>query len=127
MPRAEVVVAVRNKKTGEEELFRALLDTGTSRSLATVDAITRTVVQMKPSIKKHSYRTALGIFETAKKAKLKSHRLVELSAQRTLKGVQVQVAKSLGQYDFIFGTDYLTKFGIDLKFSDRTIVWDGIE
>jgi hypothetical protein len=32
----------------------------------------------------------------------------------------------LGQYNFIFGRDYLAKGGIDLLFSNRTIRWDGM-
>jgi hypothetical protein len=40
---------------------------------------------------------------------------------------QVRITdNSLGQYDFIFGRDYLAKGGIDLLFSNRTIQWDGM-
>ena len=40
--------------------------------------------------------------------------------------VRVHVTKSLGRYDFIFGRDYLTRFGIDLRFNDKTIEWDAM-
>ena len=40
--------------------------------------------------------------------------------------VYVQVAPKLGQYNFIFGRDYLHRYGIDLNFSDSTMKWDGV-
>ena len=37
------------------------------------------------------------------------------------------VAKDMGAYDMIIGRDMLQDLGIDIRFSDNTIVWDGQE
>ena len=37
----------------------------------------------------------------------------------------MQVTDTLGRYDFIFGRDYMARYGIDVWFSDKTIRWDG--
>jgi hypothetical protein len=45
-----------------------------------------------------------------------------------LKPHRVQVTPgTLGRYDFIFGCDYLRKYGIDLHFSQGVIEWDGAQ
>ena len=36
----------------------------------------------------------------------------------------MHVADDLGNYDMIIGRDVLTDLGIDLCFSDETIIWD---
>ena len=33
----------------------------------------------------------------------------------------------LGVYDFIFGRDYMSRYGIDLMFSEGIIKWDGMQ
>jgi len=127
LPRAEVVILIHNQQTGEDELFRALLDSGTTRCLGTETAIHKAGLRIHPSKRSHRYRTALGEFKTDFKARIRTHQLVELSSRRKLKSVFVQVTDDLGPYDFIFGTDYLTKFGINLLFDEQVISWDGIE
>ena len=127
LPTTEVLVSVRNKLTGDDELFRALLDSGTGRSLATYEAACRTGMLIKPSRRKHKYRTAIGTFATTQRITLRAHKLEELSSKRELSKAYLQVANtSFGNYDFIFGRDYMQKYGIDLRFSNNTIEWDGV-
>jgi RNase H-like domain found in reverse transcriptase/Reverse transcriptase (RNA-dependent DNA polymerase) len=127
LPTTEIVIAIQNKKTGEDKFFRALLDTGTTRTLGTSEAVRRSGVQEQENLHRHTYRTAMGTFATETKVTIRRHRLMELSSRRELSKLHVQVVRgSLGDYDFVFGRDYLTRYGIDLRFSNRTIEWDGI-
>jgi hypothetical protein len=126
LPTTEILVSIRNRDTGEAELFRALLDTGTTRSLGTAAACSRANLNVKEGKKVHTYRTTIGTFKTTRKATIRSHKLEELNSRRELYKVRLQVVDgTLGSYDFIFGRDYMKRYGIDLKFSDETIDWDG--
>jgi len=126
VPNTELLIAIYNTTTGETEYFRVLADSGTSRSLGTRAAIERAGLTARPNKhRKHRYKTAVGTFETAFHATIRKHKLVELASRRVLNKAHVQVAESLGDYDFIFGRDYMTRYGIDLCFSSKTIVWDG--
>jgi hypothetical protein len=124
-PSTEILFTVRHRKTGEEILFLGLLDTGTSRSLGTEEAIDKIGLRKRPNAHIHQYQTAIGTFDTDKWATIRSHKLIELSGRRKLSKCRVQVTESLGRYDFIFGRDYMTHYGIDVCFSDKTIRWDG--
>jgi Aspartyl protease len=110
LPTTEIVIAIQNKKTGENEFFRALLDTGATRTLGTSEAVRQAGVQEQDNLNRHVYRTALGTFTTETKVTIRKHRLMELSSRRQLSKLHVQVVRGrLGDYDFIFGRDYLTK------------------
>lgn len=121
----EVVVMIRNKGTGEDELFRVLLDSGTNKSLGTYTAVKRAGLKIK-SGKLQRYRTAAGTFDTHQESNIRRHRLMELSSHRELHHTNIHVTDSLGSYDFIFGRQYMLHYGIDLCFSRETIEWDGI-
>jgi hypothetical protein len=71
-------------------------------------------------------RTAIGTFKTVKKATTHSHKLEELSSQHELHKVRLQVTDgTLGSCDFTLRQDCVKHHGINLKFSDETIDWDG--
>jgi transposase InsO family protein len=123
---SEGVIMIRNKKTGEDELFRVLFDSGTNRSLGTRSAVKRAGLAVKENRRAHRYRTAQGWFTTKTRAVIRTHSILELSSRRQLQKARVQVTEKLGFYDFIFGRDYLTRYGIDLRFSSKTIEWDGM-
>lgn len=126
-PRTVVNIRIRNKKTEEDGIYIVLLDTGTSKIMGTEEAIQRAGLTMKDDVRERKYDTAAGTFTTTKKARLRSHHILELSSRRVLQPVTVRVVEGkLGQYDFIFGRSYLTKYGINLCFEDSTIRWDGM-
>jgi hypothetical protein len=52
--------------------------------------------------------------------------LPELQSSRGIEW-KFHVAPSLGNYDMIIGRDMLTDLGIDIRFSDNVIGWDGAE
>ncbi len=102
-PISVITVAIENKKTERNELFRVLLDSGTSRCMGTQQAIKRAGLQVK-SGRAHKYKTAAGVFQTAHVTKIKNHRLLELNSKRRLKNLKVQVTDGdLSIFDFIFG------------------------
>ncbi len=116
---------------GVDRLFRCLLDSGTSRSLGTADAVKRAQLDERPNktrngkIMKLRYKTAKGAFETKTHAIIKKHRIVDLSGKRQLADMKFQIHRGkLGRYDFILGSDYMRRYGIDLRFSKDIIEWD---
>jgi hypothetical protein len=48
----EVVIFIKNKKTGIDETFRVLLDSGAKGCIATKEAIKRAGIDIQPSKKK---------------------------------------------------------------------------
>ena len=123
----EIVILIYNKKTKTDELFRVLLDSGTNRCMGTRSAIQRAGLHIKKSRRIHRYNTAAGVFTTTCQSRIRTHKILELNSRRNLSAHKVQVRDGqLGAYDFIFGRDYLFKFGIDLIFSEKVIHWDGM-
>lgn len=126
LPSTVVFIAAWNKKQERNEIFRVLLDTGTNRCMATQAAARRAGLKINQG-QKHTYHTAAGTFQTTKVSRLRSHRILELNSRRMLRNLKVQVTDGdLGAYDFIFGRDYLNRYGIDLIFSEKVIQWDGV-
>lgn len=128
LPSTTVVIAIENKKTGQTELFHVLLDTGTNKCMGTQAAIKRAGLTTKPDKREHHYKTAAGSFTTTHCTTLHTHKLLELNSKRALQKLKVHITPGeLGQYDFIFGRNYLNRYGIDLLFSDKVIRWDGVQ
>ena len=125
-PTTVVTIVIKNKKTERNELFRVLLDSGSNRCIGTKAAIQRAGLKSNEG-QGHKYKTAAGTFTTTHQAKIRAHNLLELNSKRKLLGLKVQVTESeLGLYDFIFGRDYMKRYGIDLLFSEEVIQWDGM-
>ena len=125
-PTTVIVITIHNEKTGRNELFRVLLDSGTNRCLGTAEALKRAGITLKQG-NVHRYKTAAGTFITSQEARIRRHRILELQSQRQLQNLRVQVHKDkLGLYDFIFGRDYMTRYGINLMFGEKVIQWDGM-
>ena len=118
---------IRNAKTQRDELFWVLLDSGTNWCMGTTRAVQRAGLHVKTG-RQHRYRTAAGTFMTTQSTRIRAHKLLELNSQRILQRTKVQVAEGeLGVYDFIFGRDYMNRYGIDLLFSEGVIQWDGMQ
>ena len=122
-----VVIVIQNKKTQRNELFRVLLDSGSNKCIGTQAAVQRAGLRLVQSKKEHRYKTAAGIFTTTQSTRIRTHRLLELNSRRILQKLKVQVTNGdLGTYDFIFGRNYMGRYGIDLLFSEGVIQWDGM-
>jgi hypothetical protein len=127
LPSTVVAICIRNERTGQDSVYLTLLDSGTNRSMGTAEAIHKAGLHLKRG-RKHKYTTTAGTFTTTQKSKIHKHRILELNSRRVLKPHTVQVTPgTLGRYDFIFGRDYLSKYGIDLRFSQGVIEWDGAQ
>ena len=125
---SEVIIVILNEQTGCNETFRVLLDSGTSGCLGTHAAAKRAGLRIHSSKKATTHNTAAGKFTTTLKAKIKSHKLLELNSRRTLGPRTVTITtSSLGDYDFIFGRKYMRLHGIILDFKEAKIIWDGME
>ena len=126
LPSTVVDIVIQNRKTERNEIFRVLLDTGTNRCMGTRAAVQRAGLRIKPD-QVHKYKTAAGTFTTTQSAKIRAHHLLELNSRRILQQLKVQVTEGdLGTYDFIFGQNYMSRYGIDLLFSEGAIQWDGM-
>lgn len=126
-PTTVIHICIKNKRTKQDETFKALLDTGASNCLGTKAALQRAGLIQQLDKHPRRYGTAAGKFTTTHFTWLKSHRILELDSRRTLQKIKVRVAEGrLGDYDFILGRRYMNHYGIDLLFSDKTIRWDGM-
>jgi len=63
-PSSVINISINNKKTQCNELFRALLDSGTLGCLATAEAVKRAGIKQQTATKPKSSRTAAGRFHT---------------------------------------------------------------
>lgn len=121
-----VFVKFNTRSKGKPKIvtIRALLDSGGSGTL--VDA--KFAKKLKPLKGKSNgtvWTTPNGSFATTTKAKA-LFVLPELHDNRVIEW-NVSVAPNLGVYDMIIGRDMLQDLGINLRFSDLTIEWDGAE
>jgi len=120
LPSTEIIITVPTKNG--EKLFRALLDSGTSRSLMSDQARERAQLIEHPSKHSHAYQRTVGTFKTNSHSTIRCHKVVELSSWRQLLTIKLQIYKGqLGNYDMILGRDYMKRYGVDLHFSDETI------
>ncbi len=125
-PSTVVTIKVRNKRTEEDVHATVLLDTGTKGNMITKAAAIKMGLRITPAPSR-KYRTAAGPFETNQEAKIRTHHIIELNTRRRLMNLKVRVApQELGSYDMILGRNYLSKYGIDLLFSESIISWDGL-
>lgn len=121
-----VFVKFRTKRTGKVKTvtIRALLDSGGSGTLVKQEFAKKLKLTSSKDGTKTVWTTPSGNFATTKQAKamfiipeLHDNRVIE----RTL-----HVAPDLGAYDMIIGRDLLQDLGIDIRFSDKTVEWDGV-
>jgi hypothetical protein len=110
----EVILAIR--VNDEDRLFRALLDSGTSRSLITHKAVVRAQLEETPNstakqpncLTRYTYHTTVGTFSTTSHTTIRRHRILDLSGKRQPANLKAQIHDGdLGQYDLILGRDYM--------------------
>ena len=109
---------------GKPVELRALLDSGGAGTLVTEKAVKKLRVK-KSNLKPVTWTTPAGEVTTNKTVKSRLL-LPELHEDRTIEW-NFHVASTLGAYDMIIGRDLLSFLGIDIKFSNQTIVWDFAE
>jgi len=104
-------------------MLRALLDSGGSGTLV----VQKYAEKLKPAknATKTQWKTPNGNFATSKQVRA-MFCMPELHSNKFIEW-NVHVTKDLGAYDMIIGRDVLQNLGIDLRFSDSTVEWDGAE
>ena len=126
-PTTVINIVIHNKKTDRNETMTVLLDSGSNQCIGTATAAKRAGLKIYPSKRVHSYKTAAGKFMTTQRTRIRTHRILELNSKRLLKNQDVKITDSdLGKYNFIFGRNYMHRYGIDLLFSTESIQWDGM-
>ena len=104
------------------EFIRALLDSGGAGCLIT-NKVAKKLRLKESNLKPVRWSTPAGEVVTTKTAKSQLT-LPEIHPDRLIEW-DFHVTPTLGHYDMIIGRDMMEFLGIDIKFSDHTIVWDG--
>ena len=107
---------------GKSIRIRALLDSGGSGSLIS-KKLTKHLRVRRSNNAATTWSTPAGDLSTQETCTAQI-RLEELHSDRVIEW-KFHVAPDLGAYDMIIGRDMLTDLGIDVKFSDQEVHWDG--
>ena len=105
--------------------IKALLDSGGSGTLVTEKYAKKLRCKKLQATKKTVWTTPAGAMSTTRKCQAQ-FTIPELHDNRLISW-DVHVTKSLGAYDMIIGRDILSDLGINIRFSDMMIEWDGAE
>jgi Aspartyl protease len=121
-PTSELVVNLN--VNNEEQLLRALTDTGASSSIILEGYTSKNLIQSDKS-NQTTWSTIGGQFTTDKTG-LVTFSLPEfnLKKQVSWKFHVDDSSKSSSTYDMIIGRDLLGELGIILNFNDHTLTWD---
>jgi predicted aspartyl protease len=111
----------KNRQT-KNKLVKALVDTGASESILTLQAAKGLPLSSKTEPKQWS--TAAGVLNTNAKTKRLEFSLAELHANRKIEKSFHVVDMDLKNYDMIIGRDLITSIQLDIKGSDLSIQWD---
>ena len=119
-----VAVVFFNPQRGKAKPIKvvALLDSGGAGSILTKRLAKKLNIR-KTNGKPKIWSTPAGDISTTEKTKSQL-KLPELHEYRLIEW-DFHVAPDLGVYDMIIGRDMLEFLGIDIKFSDLTVSWDG--
>ena len=124
----EIVVEIIDRK-GKLQPIRALVDTGTTSTLLLKQYVNKTSPKAYKSPQRTVWSTMGGKFETRQK-RLVNFKFPEFSTDKTISWVVHVDERDNTEntlYDMIIGTDLMVALGLDTRFSDKRIVWEGIE
>ena len=122
---ADVCIEVLDCK-GRGRMLRGLLDSGCSKSIILRHFVDRGQLTNRER-RSVTYNTYGGKFRTKSAASV-GLRLIEFSNSKTIKW-EFQVDEYHHHeevpYDMIIGSDLMAQLGLDIKYSNRTIQWQG--
>ena len=129
---AEILISLPEiNKEGRSTRFKtyyALLDTGSSASLANERIMKEHVLPKSCRQSNDKWLTQCGEFVTNKVAELEQVKLPQFSIKRGFKAsFHFFQKKEDDRYDFIIGRDIQQELGIDIINSETKFRWDGIE
>ena len=102
--------------------IKALLDSGGSESLITAKYVQK--LRIKSTKGENQVWSTPGGTLTTKSKVTGQFTLPELQDRKIISW-DLHVTESLGAYDMIIGRDMLNFLGIDIRFSDMTVQWEG--
>ena len=103
--------------------IKALLDSGASGSIVSKDTVKNLKINKRTSKDSTEWTTAAGTLTTLAKCQV-NFLLPELSPTKTIHHKFHVTENRITNYDMVIGRDLLQELGIDLKFSNQSIVWD---
>ena len=119
-----IIVSVKRKEGRKE--FLALLDTGTTASLASRKAVKHCIKDKQD--KTTDWTTQGGSFKTSARATVTDIVLPQFTRSRKAEfKMHLFEKRKEDTYDFILGCDFQQSIGIDVLSSKQKIAWDGIE
>ena len=114
----DTISSVKSRK-----ILKVLLDSGSTTTLINRKCLPKNCQTCKIQ-QKRKISTLAGSFGTSEMVTLHNLRLPEMDKNRNIEQIEALVfdAKHCS-YDLILGTDFLSKTGIDIKYSTRTMKW----
>ena len=126
VPMVYVVLQSHRKDRKDQKrtiAIKALLDSGASGSIVSKDAVKKLKINKRTSKDSTEWTTAAGTLTTLAKCQV-NFLLPELSPTKTIHHKFHVTENRITNYDMVIGRDLLQELGIDLKFSNQSIVWD---
>ena len=115
---ADTIGTVKSRR-----LLKVLLDSGSTTTLINKKCLPRKCLPCKTSQSK-MVNTLAGNYQSSAMVIIHNLRLPELDKNRNIEQQKALIFESENcKYDVILGADFLTKTGIDVKYSTNTIEW----
>ena len=115
---ADTIGAVKSRR-----LLKVLLDSGSTTTLINKRCLPRKCLPCKTS-QSRMVNTLAGNYQSSAMVIMCNLRLPELDKNRNIEQHRALIFESENcKYDVILGADFLTKTGIDVKYSTNTIEW----
>jgi hypothetical protein len=115
---ADIIDAVRSRK-----LLKVSLDSGSTTTLINKKCLPKKCRSCQIS-QSRMVNTFAGSYQSSAMVVMRNLRLPELDKNRNIKQQKALIFESdTCRYDVILGADFLTKTGLDVKYSTGTIEW----
>ena len=115
---ADIIGTIKSRR-----LLKVLLDSGSMTTLINKKCLPRKCQPCKTS-QNRMVSTLAGTYNSAAMVVMCNLRLPELDKNRNIEQQKALIFESENcKYDVILGADFLTKTGIDVKYSTNTIEW----
>ena len=112
----------KKKRQTKTKLVKALVDTGASESIISLESAKG--LPLKTTTEPKKWSTAAGLLQTSSKTKQIEFGLPELHNNRKIKKSFHVVDVDLKNYDMIIGRDLIASLQLDIRGSDLSIKWD---
>ena len=104
------------------KLLKVLFDPGSTKTMIKSSAVPRKAVPVSMKQGK-KINTIAGQMKTSKMVKLRNIELPEFDKNCCIEGTKALIFENECKYDIIFGSDFLTMIGMDIKYSTGEMEW----